>query len=122
VDEAYELMGCGIAYLKETSYTFTAEAHFRYLRELHAGMQVRVTLQLIDFDAKRMHYFEQLCSRRGRLALGHVREHGAAHHKTAKKVVPFPDFISARLAKVKAAHAHLPVPEGAGRRIAMPGK
>ena len=41
MDEAYELMGCGIAYLKETSYTFTAEAHFRYLRELHAGMQVR---------------------------------------------------------------------------------
>ena len=56
-------MGCGIAYLKETSYSFTAEAHFRYLHELHAGMQVRVTLQLIDFDAKRIHYFEQLCSR-----------------------------------------------------------
>jgi acyl-CoA thioester hydrolase len=40
----------------------------------------------------------------------------------AKKVAPFPDFITARLARMKAAHAHLPVPEGAGRRIAMPGK
>ena len=38
VDEAYELMGCGIAYLKDTRHsTFTAEAHIRYLRELHAG-------------------------------------------------------------------------------------
>jgi len=36
--------------------------------------------------------------------------------------VPFPDKIAARLAKMKAAHAALPVPEAAGRRIAMPGK
>jgi acyl-CoA thioester hydrolase len=40
----------------------------------------------------------------------------------AKKTAPFPDFVAARLARMKAAHAHLPVPEGAGRRIAMPTK
>ena len=40
----------------------------------------------------------------------------------AKKVAPFPDFVAARLAKMKTAHAHLPVPDGVGRRIAMPGK
>jgi hypothetical protein len=28
----------------------------------------------------------------------------------------------ARLAQMKAAHAQLPMPEGAGRRIAMPAK
>jgi acyl-CoA thioester hydrolase len=123
VDEAYELMGCGIAYLKETRHsTFTAESHIRYLRELHAGMPVRVTLQLIDFDTKRMHYFEQLFhADEGWLSA--TSENMVLHvDMTAKRVVPFPAFISARLAKVKAAHAHLPVPEGAGRRIAMPGK
>jgi acyl-CoA thioester hydrolase len=41
---------------------------------------------------------------------------------TAKKTAPFPDFIAARLARMKVAHAHLPLPEGVGRRIAMPGK
>ena len=41
---------------------------------------------------------------------------------TAKKTVPFPDDILARLARMQAAHAHLPVPDGVGRRIAMPGK
>jgi len=40
----------------------------------------------------------------------------------AKKVAPFPDDILNRLAVLKAAHAHLPVPDGAGRRIAMPQK
>ena len=42
VDEAYELLGCGIAYLEQTRHsTFTAEVHVRYLRELHAGDPVR---------------------------------------------------------------------------------
>jgi acyl-CoA thioester hydrolase len=38
----------------------------------------------------------------------------------ARKTVPFPERIAARLAKMKAAHAALPVPDGVGRRIAMP--
>ena len=123
VDEAYELMGCGIAYLKDTRHsTFTAEAHIRYLRELHGGVPVRVTLQLIDFDAKRMHYFEELFhAEEGWLSA--TSENLVLHvDMTAKKVAPFPDFIAARLAKMKSAHAHLPVPDGVGRRIAMPGK
>jgi acyl-CoA thioester hydrolase len=40
----------------------------------------------------------------------------------AKKVAAFPDAVMQRLAAVKAAHATLPMPDGIGRRIAMPGK
>ena len=123
VDEAYEIMGCGLAYLKETRHsTLTAEAHIRYLRELRAGAPVRVTLQLLDLDAKRMHYFEQLFhAEEGWLSA--TSENMVLHvDMTAKKVAPFPEFIAARLAQIKAAHARLPVPEGTGRRIAMQGK
>ena len=123
VDEAYELLGCGLAYLERTRHsTFTAEAHVRYLRELRAGDPVRVTLQLLDFDAKRMHYFEELFhAEEGWLSA--TSENMVLHvDMTAKKVTPFPDSIAAQLSRMKAAHAHLPVPEGIGRRIAMPGK
>ena len=123
VDEAYELLGCGLAYLQQTRHsTFTAEAHIRYLRELHAGAPVRVTFQLLDFDRKRMHYFEQLRhAEEGWLSA--TSENMVLHvDMTAKKTVPFPDFIAARLSKMKEAHARLPLPEGAGRRVAMPGK
>ena len=41
---------------------------------------------------------------------------------TAKKVAPFPQPVMQALATMKAAHAQLPPPEGAGRRIAMPEK
>jgi len=61
VDEAYELIGIGHDYLARRRHsTFTAEVHVRYLRELHAGDPVRVTFQLLDYDAKRIYYFEQL--------------------------------------------------------------
>jgi acyl-CoA thioester hydrolase len=69
-----------------------------------------------------MHYFEQLFHTEGGW-LSATSENMVLHvDMTTKNVAPFPDFIAARLAKMKAAHAHLPVPEGAGRRIAMPGR
>ena len=57
----YSLAGLGWDYLKERSNSFfTAEVHIRYLRELHDGDPVRVTFQLLDFDSKRLHFFQQL--------------------------------------------------------------
>ena len=123
VDEIYELIGCGAAYVEETRHScFTAEAHVRYLRELHAGDPVRVTFQLLDYDLKRMHYFEQLFhAAEGWLSA--TSENMALHvDMAAQKTAPFPDFIIANLAHLKAAHIGLPIPEGVGRRIAMPGK
>jgi acyl-CoA thioester hydrolase len=123
VDEVYELLGCGLAYLEAAKHsTFTAEAHVRYLRELHAGDPVRVTFQLLDFDAKRMHYFEQLFhADEGWLSA--TSENMVLHvDMTAKKTAPFPAAIASQLTRMRAAHAILPVPEGVGRRIAMPGK
>src|SRR5271163_4205542 len=100
VEEAYELLGCGLAYLENTRHsTFTAEVHVRYLRELNAGDPVRVTFQLLDYDAKRMHYFEQLFhAEEGWLSA--TSENMVLHvDMTAKKVAPFPDVIVARLAR-----------------------
>jgi acyl-CoA thioester hydrolase len=122
VDEAFALLGCGPEYLKEHRHTtFTAEVHVRYLRELHAGDPVRVTLQLLDYDAKRMHYFEQLFhATEGWVSA--TSENMSLHvDMAAKKTAPFPDEIARCLARMKAAHARLPRPEAAGRAIAMPG-
>jgi acyl-CoA thioester hydrolase len=123
VDEAYELIGIGLDYLKAHKHsTFTAEAHVRYVREIHEGDPVRVTFQLLDFDAKRIHYFEQLYhADEGWLSA--TSENMTLHvDMTAKKVAPFPDKVMRSLAAMKAAHDLLPRPEGLGRRIGMPGK
>ena len=123
VDEVYEAIGIGHAYLKQTRHsTFTAEVHVRYLREIHEGDLVRAEFQLLDFDEKRIQYFQTLKhAEQGWVSA--TSENMTLHiDMTAKKVAPFPDGIMRTLAAIKAAHAHLPVPDGAGRRIAMPGK
>jgi acyl-CoA thioester hydrolase len=80
---------------------------------------VRVTFQLLGFDQKRIHYFEQLHhAEEGWLSA--TSENMALNvAMEAKKVAAFPDNVMARLAQMKAAHDRLPVPHGAGRRIAM---
>jgi acyl-CoA thioester hydrolase len=121
VDEAFDLIGCGSDYVKRHRLScFTAEVHLRYLRELHEGDPVRVTFQLLDYDSKRMHYFEQLFH----AADGWVSatsENMSLHvDMTSKKTTPFPGEIATCLGKMKASHSKLPRPEVIGRRIAMP--
>jgi acyl-CoA thioester hydrolase len=127
VDEVFEMLGCGADYVKQGFSTFTAEVHVRYLRELKNGDPVRVTFQLLDYDAKRMHYFEQLFhAEHGWVSA--TSENMSLHvdmglkNTGAKKVAPFPPEVTRRLIQMKASHGRLPPPDGAGRRVEMPGR
>ncbi len=123
VDEAFDLIGIGPDYVRARRHScFTAEIHVRYLRELHAGDPVRVTFQLLDYDAKRIHYFEQLFHATDRWVSATSENMSLHVDMEAKKTAVFPSEAMKRLADMKASHARLPVPEAAGRRIAMPGK
>jgi acyl-CoA thioester hydrolase len=123
VDEVFELLGCGLNYVRTRRHScFTAEVHVRYLRELHAGDPVQVSWQLLDYDQKRLHYFEQLLhATEGWISA--TSENMSLHvDMEAKRTAAFPDDVMARLTAMKAAHTGLRRPEAAGRRIAMPGK
>ena len=122
VDEAFELLGCGAEYVKRGFSTFTAEVHVRYRRELHEGDPVRVTFQLLAYDAKRMHYFEQLFHATDGWVSATSENMSLHVEMQAKKTAAFPPEVAACLAKMKAAHARLPVPEAVGRKIAMPSR
>ncbi len=61
VDELWLNLGIGPAYLKERhGSTFTAECHVRYLREIHLGDPVQISILLVGADEKRLHTFEEL--------------------------------------------------------------
>jgi len=123
VDEAYELLGIGLDYLNTQKHsTFTAEVHLRYLRELHTGDPVRVTFQLLAYDAKRVHYFEQLFHATEGWVSATSENMSLNVNMAAKKVAPFNDTAMRALARMKAAHSRLPRPEAAGRSIKMPEK
>ncbi|SDQ88579.1 acyl-CoA thioester hydrolase, partial [Rhizobiales bacterium GAS113] len=80
---------------------------------------VRTTLQLLDFDDKRLHYFmEMRHAHDGWLAA--TSENLSLHVDMAsRRVTSFPDDVLGTLALMKAAHSRLAMPEFAGRRIAM---
>ena len=123
VDEALELVGLGPDYVRtRNSSYFTAEAHVRYLRELTVNAPVRVTIQLLDFDAKRIHYFAELHhATEGWISA--TSEQLALHVDLEnRRVVPWPDDVLHGLAAMKAAHTALPPPEDVGRRITMPAR
>lgn len=120
-DEVALLLGLGPYYVRHSGSSWvTAEIHVRYLRELKAHDPVRVTVQLLGYDIKRLHLYQELYH----AADGWVSatsEQIALHvDLERKKTAPFPDDILTRLSQMKRAHGALRRPEAAGRAIAMP--
>jgi acyl-CoA thioester hydrolase len=61
IDELWLVLGIGPDYKKSRNgSTFTAECHVRYLREIHLGDPVQVSILLLAADEKRLHTFEEL--------------------------------------------------------------
>ncbi|HLX16628.1 MAG TPA: thioesterase family protein [Bradyrhizobium sp.] len=123
IDEMWLQLGIGPTYMKTRHCsTFTAECHVRYLREIHLGDPVQVSVLLLGADEKRLHTFEELRhAREGWLSA--TSENMAIHiDMNARKAAPFPPDIKARIDSVAKAHAAAPRPEGIGRKIAMPSR
>jgi acyl-CoA thioester hydrolase len=118
-DEAFELVGLGPEYLKSGASFFTLEAHTTYVRELHADHTVKVTVQMLDYDSKRMHYVQEMYhADEGWLSA--TMEAICMHvDMEAKKSALFPENILNRIAAMQEAHAGLPVPPQVGHKIGI---
>jgi acyl-CoA thioester hydrolase len=123
IDELWVQLGIGPTYMKtRQGSTFTAECHVRYLREIHLGDPVQVSILLVAADEKRLHTFEEL-RHAGEGWLSASSENMTVHiDMSVRKVAPFPVDIRARIAAVAEAHAAIPRPEGIGRKVSMPIK
>jgi acyl-CoA thioester hydrolase len=123
IDELWLKLGIGPGYMKARhGSTFTAECHVRYLREIHLGDPVQVSILLVGADEKRLHTFEEL-RHASEGWLSATSENMTLHiDMAARKTAAFPADISARIEAVAKAHSAVARPEGIGRRIAMPSK
>jgi acyl-CoA thioester hydrolase len=121
IDEMWLELGMGPGYVKERlGSSFTAECHVRYLREIHLGDPVQISILLLGADEKRLHTFEELRhATEGWLSA--TSENMTIHiDMTARKTASFPPDIRARIDAVASAHSAIARPEGIGRKIAMP--
>jgi acyl-CoA thioester hydrolase len=120
VGDFFTAIGLGRDYKKQrNASTMTAECHVRYLREVHLGDPLQVSILMIAADEKRMHFFEELRhATEGWLSA--TSENISLHiDMSVRKVAPFPPDIAERIQAVATAHSRTPRPEGVGRRIQM---
>jgi len=118
-DDAFIKMGLGPEYAETGSSFYTLETHTSYLREMHAADPVQVHMRVLDYDAKRIHYFEEMYhAEEGWLAA--TLEAICMHiDMTVKKASPFPDHILKEIAAMHDAHKQLPVPPQVGNKIGI---
>ena len=121
VDHAYEKLGFGPEYQKTGCTTYVAEFHICYLRELHEGDEVTVTMQLIDYDEKRFHYYQEMWHADGWCA---ATAEGLTLHvdQSGPRVAPMPDDIQQKLATFKEGQGDMPLPDRVGRSIGIKRK
>jgi acyl-CoA thioester hydrolase len=120
-DDVLAFAGFGSDYLERTSHSiFAAEAHVCYRREVKLEDPVVISWQLLGLDSKRMHFYSEMHhATEGWLAA--TSENLSLHiDMVARKVATFLPGSDAILQRIFAAHASLPRPALAGRRIAMP--
>jgi acyl-CoA thioester hydrolase len=120
VDEGFGVVGLGPDYLDERKASFfAAETHTVYRREIRLEDEVRVTLQLIDFDEKRLHFYMEIRhAAEGWVAA--TSENLSLHvDMETRAIAPFPNDILSNLAVMKAAHSRLTRPADLGRVIGI---
>lgn len=111
--------GLDAAYLERGHSFYTVETHIRYLGEVGAFEPLAVETQVLGADEKRLHLFHTLVHVQTGAVLA-TGEHVLLHVDTAAgRSCPILDPLASAVAAAAAAHAGLPVPEGAGRSIGL---
>ena len=102
--------------------TFALETHVTYQREVREGDPLRFTTQLLDYDAKRIHYFHRMLhGSEGFVAA--TSECMSLHvSRETRRAAPMHADVLARIEAVAVAHRALPTPPEVGRVMGLRAK
>ena len=122
-DVALAFLGLGPEYIKRTGNSyFTLEAHISYLRELHVDDTVTIETQILDYDAKRLHYVQTMRHTVYGWAAC-ITEIFVMHvDMESKKSAPMPADVLEKIRVAHEAHKELPIPLQVGHKISIPRK
>ena len=120
VDFFYDRIGVGEEYTRSgVGSVFTLEVHLQYLQELNLHDRIRVHLQLLDFDEKRLHFFEHMHhAEKGFLAA--TSEQLAIHvDMKTRKSAPFRADALEKIRDIHEKHGPIQRPVAAGKSIRL---
>ena len=111
---------CGSASTEATGCsTFMLESDVTYQREVHEGDPLDFTFQLIDFDAKRIHFFMTMLHARERWLAATSESISICIDMTTRRSTSWPADRMARLQALHETHSRRPRPAEVGRIIGI---
>lgn len=123
LDRPWPLLGLGYDNIaadgKSGHSTFALESHVTYQREVREGDPLDFTFQVVDVDAKRIHYFMTMLHRRERWLAATLESISMCIDMTTRRSAPWPDESAARLQSVFEAHRQRPRPAEVGRTVGI---
>lgn len=119
-DAFFRYIGIDEAYRDQGGHSlYTVETHLHNLREASEGEPMRLTLQLLDMDEKRLHIFHAMHHGVSGELLA-TAEQMLVHVNMAQgKSVAMPADLYQRLLAIRTAHTGLPVPPQVGHSIGI---
>ncbi|MGN6550953.1 MAG: carnitine 3-dehydrogenase [Pararhizobium sp.] len=118
-DAFLRVIGVDAGYVAAGGSYFTVETHIRHLSEVSALEPVYATTQVLEARGKKLRVFHRLFHGDGRLLATGEQMLLHVDLKTRATSQPSPE-VAGKAAAFAAAHAHLPMPEGAGRAVGQP--
>ncbi len=124
VDAAFASLGLDGDWRRRSGCSFfSLSALYHYLREVKAGETVRMTFRVLDVDAKKVHFFQEMyrLSDEGSEAVRAATAEVLAVHidMTTRRSAPMADAVRALFETERARWAHLPLPPEAGARVGI---
>lgn len=123
-DDFFDYVGLTRAYRDGANCTtYALELHATYVRELKLGQTYLITTQLLDGDAKRLHFFHQMYNDTPDESDPYLAAtfEGISMHidRSGPRATPFPDAMAAHVDAIVKAHGQLPRPAQAGSVIGI---
>ncbi|GAB5471573.1 MAG: thioesterase family protein [Rhodospirillales bacterium] len=116
VDEIFELIGLSRDYRARSGRSsFALESHVMWQRELHLDDPLRVTVQFLGFDGKRMHSIYHMYHAEAGFLAATSEWLQISVDMTARRSAPFEAPIAAKIQDLVARHRDLPKPPEVGR-------
>jgi len=110
IDEAYRAAGHSL---------YTVQTQLHNLRECSQGDPIRLTLQLLDADDKRLHIFHAMFHGTSSELLATGEQMLVHVDMEAGRSVPMPPGMQSKIQAIRTAHATLPLPAQAGQPIGI---
>lgn len=119
-DAFFRYIGIDESYRDQDGHSlYTAQTHIHYVKEVAQGEALRLTLQLLDLDPRRIHLIHCMYHA-GSGDLLCTGEQMLVHVDMAKgRAATMPDFLYTRLQAILQAHSTLPIPPQVGRPMGI---